>query len=548
VTGMPDPSRRVLIVGGVAAGMSAATRLRRNDEFAEIIVLERGDHVSYANCGLPYYLGGVISDRDELLLQDPQRLWERFRIDVRTRHEVVAIDPENRTVTAVVDGQDESITFGYDDLVLATGADPVRPPIPGIERAELLRDVADVDRISARLDDLGSGSPAVVIGAGFIGIELAENLLLRGMNVIMIEQGDQILPPLDREMAALVENAVRAAGVQVRTGRTVVGIGDDHVQLDDRSRLAADLVIAAVGVRPNSGLARDAGLAVGVRGTILVDDEQRTSDRHVFAVGDVARKVDAITAEPAFVPLAQTANRQGRLVADVITGRPVSRLAVLGSAVVRAFGVTAAMTGWSEKRADAAGMIIRVVHTHPSDHAGYYPGAESMALKLVVDARSDRILGAQAIGAAGVDKRIDVIATAIRAGLRGADLADLELCYAPQVGSAKDPVNMIGMVDDNLAAGAVRTVQWHELDDLIEAGRSVVDVRTPVEFAGGSLPKAINIPLDQLRARFDELPDGPLVVSCAVGQRGYNAARLLSSMGREVANLDGGYRTWNAVH
>ncbi|MGH1562401.1 FAD-dependent oxidoreductase [Mumia sp. DW29H23] len=540
-------SRRTVVVGGVAAGMSTATRLRRNDEHRGIVVLERGPHVSFANCGLPYHVGGVIEDRDDLLLQTPASLAARFGLDVRTRHEVVDVDRARRVVRVRALETGEEYEEPYDELVVATGARAVRPPIPGVERAHTLRDLDDMDAILAALHgtDGDAARTAVVVGAGFIGIELAENLTRRGLAVTLVEREPQVLPPLDPEMAVIVDARLRAHGVTVRTSAAVTAIDATTASLDDGTTLPADVVVTAVGVVPESALAERAGLEVGERGGIVVDARQRTSDPSVFAVGDVAVKRDALTGDATLVPLAQTANRQGRLVADVIAGRAVSAAPVLGTAVVGAFGTTAAMVGWSEKRLRAAGRPVRVIHTHPSDHAGYYPGARSMALKLLVDPTTDAILGAQGVGESGVDKRIDVIATAMRGGLRASDLADLELAYAPQYGSAKDPVNMLGMVADNLAAGVTDSVQWHEIDTVTRDGATVVDVRTPGEYASGTLPGAVNVPLDELRRRHAELPAGRLVVTCAVGQRGHTATRLLRQLGREdVANLDGGYRTW----
>jgi len=544
---MADAERRrgkVVIVGGVAGGMSAATRLRRNDEQLEIVVLERGDHVSFANCGLPYHLGGVISEREELLLQTPASLGARFGIDVRVRHEVLAVHPAERRVTVRDLASGREYDEPYDDLVLATGARALLPPVPGIERAHTLRDIEDLDRLVGALDE--QPTSAVVLGAGFIGLELAENLTLRGVEVTVVELAEQVLAPLDPEMAWPVAEELARHGVVVHTGVAAQEVTATDVLLSDGSKVAADLVVAATGVRADSALARAAGLAVGATGGIVVDARQRTSDPHVYAVGDAAEKVDALTGEGTLVPLAQTANRHGRLVADVITGRPVTGRPVLGTAVVGVFDLTVATVGWSEKRLEAAGREVRVIHTHPASHAGYYPGAETMALKLLVDPGTDRILGAQAVGGAGVDKRIDVIATAMRGGLSASDLADLELAYAPQYGSAKDPVNMLGFVADNLAAGAERTVQWHELAGLVEGGAQLIDVRTAKEFAAGAIPGARNIPVDELRDRLAELGDGPVVVQCQVGHRGHVAARILGNLGRDVRNLDGGYLTWRA--
>ncbi len=541
----PQAAPRTIVIGGVAAGMSAATRLRRLDEDREIVVLERGEHVSFANCGLPYHVGGVIEDREALLLQTPASLGARFRLDVRTGHDVVAIDRDARTVTARLRSGEE-VELGYDSLVIATGASPIRPTLPGAERAHVLRDVADVDRIVAAV--AAGPRTAAIVGAGFIGVELAENLALRGLDVTVVELADQVLPPLDVEMAALVRARLEENGVTVRTGAAATSVTETTLVLDDGSSVPADLLVMAVGVSPESRLARAAGLETGERGAVVVDEQQRTSDPAIFAVGDVAVKRDAIGGGDAFVPLAQTANRHGRLVADAITGRPVRSQPVLGTAIVGVFGLTAASTGWSERRARAAGRDVRVIHTHPSDHAGYYPGARPMALKLVVDAATDEILGAQGVGEAGVDKRIDIVATAIRGGLHASDLADLELAYAPQFGSAKDPVNMLGMISENLASGLTRSVQWHELDAALAAGATLVDVRTPAEHERESIPGAVNIPLDELRERHGEIGEGPVVVHCAVGQRGHSAARLLAQLGHDdVRNLDGGIRTWGTA-
>lgn len=563
----PRRPRRVVIVGGVAAGMSAATRLRRNDEQARILVLERGGYVSFANCGLPYHVGDVISERSDLILQTPESLAARFRLDVRVRHEVVGIDRMRRTVRVRDLRTGQMFTEPYDELVLATGASPVVPDIPGIERGHTLRSIEDLDRIVAALGTAAPapGTPqpaavpprsAAVLGGGFIGLELAENLTRRGIDVTVVELADQVLTPLDAEMAGPVAEHLRRNGVDVRTGVGAVRIEPDTVELSDGSAVPAELLVVSVGVAPESGLARAAGLRLGARGGIAVDEQQRTSDPHVFAIGDVAEKVDAVVGGPTLVPLAHVANRHGRLVADVITGRPVSAMPAVGTAIVGVFGLTVATTGSSEKRLRTAGRDVRAIHSHPSSHAGYYPGAESMALKLVVDPRTDAILGAQGVGGEGVDKRIDVIATAMRGGLTASDLADLELAYAPQFGSAKDPVNMLGMIADNLAAGFTRTVQWHEVEAAVAGGATVLDIRTPAEVADGAIPGAVHVPLDELRDRLvgaesdpvvaGFLPSGPLVICCEAGVRGHVATRLLRQHGRDVANLDGGYRTWAA--
>lgn len=539
---------KTVIIGGVAGGMSAATRLRRLDENAQIVVLERSGHVSFANCGLPYYIGDVITDRDALLLQTPSSLKARFGIDVRVNSEALSIDRGAKSVAVRNVATGEQYSLNYDSLILAPGAAPFVPPIPGVERALTLRNIADTDEMAAAVDAaLARPEPtAVIMGGGFIGVELAENLTERGLKVTIVELADQLLAPLDVEMAALVEKHLVKQGVGVITGASVTEVCADSVALSTGVVLSADLVVAAIGVRPETGLAEAAGLELGERGGILVDDHQRTSDPSIFAVGDAVVKRDVISGAEALVPLAGPANRHGRLVADVIAGRTVAAKPVLGTAIVGAFGLAAAATGWTEKRARAAGRKVRVIHTHPANHAGYYPGAEGMSLKLVIDAENDAILGAQGVGGTGVDKRIDVIATAMRGGLTASDLADLELAYAPQFGSAKDPVNMLGFIAENMRDGLSETVQWHEVENEVGEGVQLIDVRTPAEYARGTVDGAVNIPVDDLRERIGEVAQD-VIVHCQVGLRGYLAARTLAQHGRRVRNLDGGYRTWARI-
>ncbi|GAA4477987.1 FAD-dependent oxidoreductase [Rhodococcus olei] len=536
---------KVVIVGGVAGGMSAATRLRRLNEDAQIVVFERGAHVSFANCGLPYYAGGVIEDRDALLLQTPESLAARFELDVRVHTEVISIDPDARTVTVRDLSAGDETVESYDELVLSPGASPIVPDLPGVERALVLRDVDDVDRLVAAIGD--TARTAVIVGAGFIGIELAENLRRRDLEVTVVELADQVLGPLDPEMAAPVADELRAGGIGLELGNQVAAIGRGDVTLADGRVLPADVVVMAIGVRPESALVVAAGIATGPRGGIAVDELMRTSAEHVYAVGDAVEKVDAVSGEPGLVPLANPANRQGRLVADVISGLPVRPRRVVGTAIVGVFSLMAAAVGWNEKRLRAAGRRYRAIHSHPQSHAGYYPGAQGMSLKLLVDPDTDAILGAQGVGGDGVDKRIDVIATAMVGGITASELADLELAYAPQFGSAKDPVNMLGYIADNLRAGTAATIQWHELPATLAAGATLVDVRTPEEYAAGSIPGSVNIELDTLRARAGQLPAGEVVVTCQVGQRGHTAARILRQLGHDVRNLDGGYRTWLAA-
>lgn len=537
---------RIVIIGGVAAGMSAATRLRRLDENAQIIVLERGGHVSFANCGLPYHLGGVIKERSSLLLQTPESLRARFGLDVRVGHEAIAIEPNAKYVRVknLETGGEEDLN--YDALILAPGASPVRPPLPGMERALSLRNIEDVDALVARA---GEAKTAVVIGGGFIGVEVAENLMHRGIDTTIVEALDQVMAPIDPEMVTLVHERLQAKGVKLRLGQSVAAIGASDVTLADGSVLPADLVVAAIGVRPESSLAAAAGLATGERGGIRVDEHFRTSAPDIYAVGDAVQKVDAVDGGVSMVPLAQTANLQGRKVADAIMSRPSRDRPVLGTAIVGVFGLQVAATGWNEKRLRAERRPYRAIHSHPVNHAGYYPGATPLALKLLVDPDTDTILGAQAIGENGADKRIDVIATAMTAGLKASELAGLELAYAPQYGSAKDPVNMLGWMAENQRDGLVETIQWHELAEAVRGGAVLVDVRSDAEYQAAKIEGSINIPLDELRSRLDEVPAGDLVIYCAVGLRGYLASRILMQYrakypwGR-IRNLDGGYRTW----
>lgn len=535
---------RIVVVGGVAGGMSAATRLRRLSLDAEIVVLEKSGHVSYANCGLPYFVGGVIEEEASLLLQTPASLHDRFRLDVRVDHEATAIDPSERKVTVkdLVRGNTYELSFDY--LILSPGASPVIPPIPGIERALPLRTVEDVQRMVSALQR--SPEHAVVIGGGFIGVELAENLTRRGVSTTIVEATNQILAPLDPEMASPVADELRRCGVHVVLGDSVETITSHDVHLTSGESVPADLVVVAIGMRPDTALAREAGLAVGERGGIEVDEFNRTSVENIYAIGDAAQKVDAIDGSATLVPLANLANRHGRVVADHIMGRDVRPRATIGTAIVKVFDLTIATTGWNEKRLVAQGRQFLAVHTHPDSHAKYFPGAQSLSLKILVDPTTGALFGAQGVGRDGVDKRIDVLATAMRAGLTAPELADLELAYAPQFGSAKDPVNMLGYVAQNVLTGLVQTVQWSELDDCRAAGAQFVDVRTAEEFALGAVPGACNIPVDQLRERANEIDGIDVVVYCQVGKRGHTATLLLNGLGYRAKNLDGGYLTWNA--
>lgn len=538
--------RRVVIVGGVAGGMSAATRMRRLDPEASITVLERSGYVSYANCGLPYYVGGVIEDEAALLLQTPESLHARFRLDVRVATEATAIDRERRIVVATDLATGTTEHLPYDVLVLSPGAGPVVPPLPGIERARTLRTVEDVQRIT---DEITEGAPerAVVIGGGFIGIEAAENLRHRGIAVTVVEAAPQVLAPLDPEMAAPVQAELTRQGVELRLATSLAGISDAGVELSDGTVLPSDLTLLAIGVRPDTRLAVGAGLELGPRGGIRVDAFHRTSDPAIYAVGDAAEKTDAVFGEEVLIPLANVANRHGRIVADHAVGRPVRSPGSLGTAIVKVFDLTVAVTGWNEKRLAAAGRPFVALHSHPGSHAGYYPGAQTMHLKLLV-APDGEILGAQGVGQDGVDKRIDVIATAMRGGIPATELADLELAYAPPFGSAKDPVNMLGYIAENVLSGMTPIVQWHELNGALAEGAFLLDVRSAAEFAAGHVPGAVSIPVDELRERLGELPtDRRVIVTCAVGQRGHTATVLLTGLGFDAANLDGGFATYRAA-
>lgn len=525
--------------------MSAAARLRRLDESAEIIVVERSGYVSFANCGLPYHVGGVIEKRSALLLQTPRSLHDRFRLDVRVGTEAVRINRPTKEVVvrSVETGREE--TLRYDKLVLSPGAKPLLPPIPGIERALPLRNLEDTDRM---IDAVRGARTAVVIGGGFVGLEVAENLLHRGLAVALVEALPQVMAPLDPEMVAPVHHAMRTAGIDLRLGSAVTAIGGSDVTLADGSTIPADVVVAAIGVRPDTELAAAAGLKVGPRGGLLVDDRQLTNDPSIYAVGDAVEKHDALSDEAVLVPLANTANLQGRRVADDIAGLGKPARPVRGTAIVGLLGLQVAATGWNEKRLRAAGRPYLAIHTHPASHATYYPGAATMSLKLLVDPESGEILGAQGVGKEGVDKRIDVIATAMAAGLRAPELAELELAYAPQFGSAKDAVNMLGFIAENRLSGWEHSIQWHEVAEAQRNGAAVIDVRTRGEHAAGAIPGARNIPVDELRDRMAEIPGGdvPLILHCGVGIRSHAALAALRGSGREVLNLDGGYTTWKA--
>jgi len=533
---------RVVIIGGVAGGMSAATRLRRLDESAEIIVLERSGHVSYANCGLPYYVGGVISDENKLYLQTPDSLHKRFRLDVRVNHEVIDISSEKKAVIVrdLLSAQKSEIHF--DKLILSPGATPIVPPIAGIERALTLRTVEDVLRIYEAVEV--KPKSAVVIGGGFIGVEMAENLVHKGIKTSLIEALPQVLAPLDPEMAELVHQELRKNGIDLHLANSVKEITSEEVILSDGSKVSAELVIASIGVKPDITLARAAGVEIGSKGGISVNGFNQTSNPDIYAIGDVAEKNDDLTGESTLIPLANIANRHGRITADHIAGKKVREVSSVGTAIVKVFDLAVATTGWNAKKLRALGKEFTEIHTHPNSHATYYPGATQFSLKLIFDPKSGEIFGAQGVGRDGVDKRIDVISTAIRAGITAPELADLELAYAPPFGSAKDPVNMLGYIADNIVSKSTEIAQWSEINKFIADGYALVDVRSQSEYANGTIPGSINIPVDELRERHLEINNKKVIVNCQVGQRGHVATMLLRSLGYDAKNLDGGYLTW----
>ncbi|MEI5993099.1 FAD-dependent oxidoreductase [Candidatus Enterococcus mansonii] len=543
---------RVVIIGGVAGGMSAATRLRRLSEEIEIIVLEKGPYVSFANCGLPYYVSGEISERSELILQTPEQLKRRFNIDVYPETEAINIDRQNKTVLTKSNEKEEEIS--YDKLILSPGAEPVIPPIEGLNEATnvyTLRNVPDVDKIVAAVKNQ-QPKKAVVIGAGFIGLEMAENLQHLGIEVTLVEAAPQILPPLDEEMAAFVEAELKQKGITVYTGAAATAFKNagKQIELSSRDSIESDFTILSIGVKPSSSLASAAGLETGLRGGIVVDQTYQTNDPDVYAVGDAIIVKQQITGEDALISLASPANRQGRQVADVIAGVSRKNQGSIGTAIVRVFDLAAASTGLSERQLRNSNLEYKAVHTTSKSHAGYFPGSHPIVMKLLFHPTSGKIYGAQAIGADGVDKRIDIIATAIKAGLTVMDLPELEFTYAPPFGSAKDPVNMIGYAAVNIVEGFSENIQYYELKEAIEKGAFLLDVRNPGELKNnGSLPDAKNIPLDELRERLAELPaDKEIIVSCQSGQRSYLAERILKNNGFHVKNLDGAFQIYSTIY
>ena len=541
---------KIIIVGGVAGGMSAATRLRRLKEDAEIIIFEKGPFVSFANCGLPYYVSGEIANREDLLVQTPESLKARFRLDVRPFHEVTAISPDQHMVTVRHDGKE--FTESYDKLILSPGAKPFVPPIEGLETAEntyTLRNVPDLDEIMLALEK--EPKEAVVIGAGFIGLEMAENLRKRGLNVTIVEKAPHVLPPLDEEMAAFVQAELLKNGIQVVTSQSATRFEDKGkvIVLENGQKIVSDVTILSVGVQPENALAQVAGIELGLRGGILVNERYETSQPDIYAVGDAIVVKQEITGEDALISLASPANRQGRQVADVIAGVARKNKGSIGTAIVRAFDMTAASTGLSERILRMNGLPYQVIHVSGKDHAGYYPGATDVTLKLLFEPTSGKIYGAQGVGKKGVDKRIDILATAIKGNLTIFDLPELEFTYAPPFGSAKDPVNMLGYAALNLVEGLSDNIQWYELEDELAAGKKFLDVRTASELQQGRLKvDTVHIPLNELRERLGELDKSQdYIVSCHSGLRSYIAERILKQAGFSVKNLDGAFALYKMV-
>ncbi|MDO4285642.1 MAG: FAD-dependent oxidoreductase [Eubacteriales bacterium] len=545
---------KVVIVGGVAGGATAAARIRRLDEQAQITVFERSGYISYANCGLPYYVGGVITDPGELTLQTPESFFSRFRITMKVRHEVVALHPDKKSVSVKNLETGELFEEPYDKLVLSPGARPTQPGLPGMDSDKLftLRTVEDTLRIRSYIDRNHPRS-VVLAGGGFIGVELAENLREAGLHVTIVQQPRQLLTPFDPDMAAFLHSEVRSHDVTLALGHTVEGFkerdGGIDVLLKDADSLHADMVILAIGVTPDTALARDAGLELGIRGSIVVNDRMETSVPDIYAAGDAVQVRHFVTGEDALIALAGPANKQGRIIADNICGGDSRYRGSQGSSILKLFSLTAAATGLNEAAAERAGLRADKVVLSPMSHAGYYPGGKLMTMKVLFERETYRLLGAQIIGYEGVDKRIDVLATAIRAGMKATELKDLDLAYAPPYSSAKDPVNMAGFMIENIADGTLK--QWHreDLPALLQEKRAtLLDVRTPGEYAAGHIEGFANIPVDELRDHLSELPkDRPVYVICQSGLRSYIASRILEGNGYEAFNFSGGFRFYNAV-
>lgn len=540
---------KTIIIGGVAGGATAAARLRRLDEKAEIIILERGEYVSFANCGLPYYIGGVITDRADLTLQTPQSFKARFNIDVRVLNEMVKITPDTKTVTVRNLRTGETYQETYDNLILSMGAEPIRPNIKGADGSNVftLRNIPDTLKIKNYIDTAKPRS-AVVIGGGYIGVEMAENLVEAGLKVAIVELADHLIAPLDFDMAADVHRYIKSKGVYLHLNNGVKAINGNTVILQN-GEITADMIILSVGVRPETAIAKECGIELNPRGSIVVNNKMQTNTPNIYAVGDAVEVEDFITKKPAFIPLAGPANKQGRIAADNIAGYESVYTGTQGSAVLKLFDMTVATTGLNEKSARLAGIDYDKTYTYLASHATYYPGAAQMSIKALWDKKTLKIIGAQIVGFDGVDKRMDVLATAIRFGAKITDLTTLELCYAPPFGSAKDPVNMLGFVAENIVSGKLKQFFWHDVENLPRDGSVfLLDTRTPFEVMQGKIDGFVNIPLDSLRQRINEIPkDRPVYVHCHSGLRSYLACRILTGNGYDCYNLAGGWRLYESV-
>lgn len=532
---------KIVIIGGVATGMSAATRARRLDEKAEIVVFEKSGYVSYANCGLPYYLGDVIDRRDALLLQTPEKLQNRFNLDVRVNHEVTRIDKENRKVKVANLTNGEQFEESYDYLVISTGAAARSLEIPGHELAFNVRNIEDVDDLKPLVTKIGD---AVILGAGFIGVEVAENLHHAGFRVTLVSSSSQILPSFDTEMVEPLQKLLVSKGINLVLKTKATKITQGYVDLSSGETVPAGLVINASGIKPAVDLAQEAGLKIGENGGIWVDHYHRTSDPNIYAGGDAVEKYNEITDRTSLIPLANLANQHGRVIADAIFGEISVASKSLGTAIIGAFGLALGVTGLTERSAKKQAIKHQVIHLHPNNHAGYYPDAKQISMKVLFDPESGRLLGAQATGEDGVDKRIDVIATAIKGAMTVSDLIGLELSYAPQFGSAKDAINQAGYVGDNVYSKRTGVVDWSQVETYQATGYQLIDVRTVAEHSQGNIPGSENIPVDNLRENLERLANKKVIVYCQVGQRGHTATQILKGHGIEVLNLDGGYKTW----
>ena len=540
---------KTIIIGGVAGGATAAARLRRLDEKADIIILERGEYVSFANCGLPYYIGGVITDRGDLTLQTPESFKARFNIDVRVLNEAVKVSPDAKTVTVKDLRTGETYEETYDNLILSMGAEPIRLNIKGADGSNVftLRNIPDTLKIKSYIDTAKPKS-AVVIGGGYIGVEMAENLVEAELKVAIVELADHLIAPLDFDMAADVHRYIKSKGIYLHLNNGVKAINGNTVILQN-GEITADMIILSVGVRPETAIAKECGIELNPRGSIIVNNKMQTNIPDIYAVGDAVEVEDFITKKPAFIPLAGPANKQGRIAADNIAGYESIYTGTQGSAVLKLFDMTVATTGLNENTATAAGIDYDKTYTYSASHATYYPGAAQMSIKALWDKKTLKIIGAQIVGFDGVDKRMDVLATAIRFGAKITDLTTLELCYAPPFGSAKDPVNMLGFVAENIVSGKLKQFFWHDVENLPRDGSVfLLDTRTPFEVMQGKIDGFVNIPLDSLRQRINEIPkDKPVYVHCHSGLRSYLACRILTGNGYDCYNLAGGWRLYESV-